>query len=123
MCPRKIESSGSQVQGCQFSPNISKHAGQTCGGVQIHVTNRETFESVISGVAIVKTCHDLYRKHFNWKEPPYEYVFDKNPFDVIAGSNKIRAAIEGESSIDSIAESWNEELKVFQQLKLNHQLY
>ena len=28
------------------------------------------------------------------KNPPYEYVYDRNPFDVINGSEKIRGFIE-----------------------------
>ncbi len=69
---------------CGFQPTFQKHAGVTCGGVQIHVTDRRKFEPVIVGVAAVKMAYDMYPKFFRWKEPPYEYVYDKNPFDVIA---------------------------------------
>ena len=40
-----------------------------------------------AGLAVVKAAYDMYRSEFRWKEPPYEYVFDKNPFDVIAGTS------------------------------------
>lgn len=104
---------GVYFRACGFQPTFQKHAGQTCGGVQIHVTNREEFEPAICGVATIKVAYDMYPEHFRWKEPPYEYVFDKNPFDVIAGTDKLRRAIERGDSIEMIAESWREGLKKF----------
>lgn len=60
-----------------FQPIFQKHAGRLCGGAQIHVTNRERFKPFKTGVAIIKTVHDLYPEHFKWKQPPYEYETEK----------------------------------------------
>ena len=79
---------------CIFRPTFQKHAGVSCGGVQIHVLDRNEFEPVITGIAMVKAAYDLYGSDFRWKEPPYEYVYDRNPFDVIAGTSSIREAFE-----------------------------
>jgi uncharacterized protein YbbC (DUF1343 family) len=95
----------------------------TCGGVQIHVTDRREFEPVIVGAAIVKAAYDLYTEHFRWKEPPYEYVFDKNPFDVIAGTNKLRASIERGDSLESIEASWANDLNEFKRVRERFLLY
>jgi uncharacterized protein YbbC (DUF1343 family) len=114
---------GVYFRACGFQPTFQKHWKQTCGGVQIHVTERSAFEPVIAGVATVKLAHDLYTEHFKWKEPPYEYVHDKNPFDVIAGTNKLRAAIEQNQSLDSINESWQEALTLFKQQREPFLLY
>ena len=114
---------GVHFRGCGFQPTFQKHAGVTCGGVQIHVTDRREFEPVIVGIAIVKVAHDLYREHFHWKTPPYEYVYDKNPFDVIAGTDKLRVAIERGDSIESIAESWTDELGKFKRERERFTLY
>ena len=89
-----------------FQPTFQKHAGITCGGVQLHVLDRRRFEPVISGIATIKVIHELYEDKFKWKEPPYEYVFDKNPFDVIAGTNKLREALEVGESLELIQQSW-----------------
>jgi uncharacterized protein YbbC (DUF1343 family) len=77
---------------CGFQPTFQKHAGKTCGGVQIHVLDRQQFEPVGAGVAIVKIAYDMYPEQFKWKVPPYEYVYDRNPFDVISGTDKLRLA-------------------------------
>jgi uncharacterized protein YbbC (DUF1343 family) len=108
---------------CYFRPTFQKHGGQTCGGVQIHVLDREAFEPVVSGVAVVKVIHDLYPDEFRWKEPPYEYVYDKNPFDVIAGTDRLRRQIEGGESVGAIEESWAEGVREFERLRRNYLLY
>jgi uncharacterized protein YbbC (DUF1343 family) len=104
---------GVYFRACGFQPTFQKHAGVTCGGVQIHVTDRREFEPAIAGVATVKMAYDLYTEHFRWKEPPYEYVYDKNPFDVIAGTDKLRKAIERNDSLETIAASWADGLEKF----------
>ena len=114
---------GVYFRACGFQPTFQKHANETCGGVQIHVTNRDEFEPVLAGVATVKVAYDLYTEHFKWKEPPYEYVYDKNPFDVIAGTDKLRLAIERGESLENINESWREPLKAFKQQRERFLLY
>ena len=108
---------------CGFQPTFQKHAGVSCGGVQIHVTSRDLFEPVFVGVAMVKLVHDMYPNEFRWKEPPYEYVYDKNPFDVIAGTNKIREAFEQGIELDVIRESWGRPLISFKQLRESFLIY
>jgi uncharacterized protein YbbC (DUF1343 family) len=115
--------SGVYFRACGFQPTFQKHAGRTCGGVQIHVTDRREFEPVIAGVAAVKIAYEMYTEHFSWKEPPYEYVYDKNPFDVIAGTNKLREAIERGDSIETIAASWTKDLEKFRSERQEFLLY
>jgi uncharacterized protein YbbC (DUF1343 family) len=97
---------GVHFRPCGFRPTFQKHAESICGGIQIHVTDRNSFRPVLTGVAIVKAIHELYPEKFRWKEPPYEYVFDKNPFDVIAGTGTLRAQVSGGEKLAAIEESW-----------------
>ncbi|MDQ2938710.1 MAG: DUF1343 domain-containing protein [Acidobacteriota bacterium] len=108
---------------CIFRPTFQKHAGISCGGVQIHVTDRDTFEPVITGLAMVKLAYDMYPTEFLWKEPPYEYVYDRNPFDVIAGTSSIREGIERRNSLEAIQESWKADLQSFTDLRKEYLLY
>jgi uncharacterized protein YbbC (DUF1343 family) len=108
---------------CIFRPTFQKHAGISCGGVQLHVTNRTEFEPVITGVAMVKVAYDLYQDEFRWKEPPYEYVYDRNPFDVIAGTSSVREAIETGSTIEDIQRGWSEGLNAFKEVRERYLLY
>jgi uncharacterized protein YbbC (DUF1343 family) len=119
----RMDFPGVYFRGCGFQPTFQKHAGRTCGGVQIHVTDRRRFEPVMVGVATVKLAYDMYTEDFRWKEPPYEYVFDKNPFDVIAGTAKMRTAIEGQTELESIVASWQEGLEKFKKIRERYLLY
>ena len=108
---------------CIFRPTFQKLAGTSCGGVQIHVIDRDAFEPVITGIAMVKLAHELYPKQFRWKDPPYEYVYDRNPFDVIAGSSSIREAIEKGTEIGEIQKNWTNGLDAFKQVRESYLLY
>lgn len=106
-----------------FQPTFQKHAQVTCGGLQLHVTDRQAFTSVTVGVAMIKTAYDLYKDHFEWKRDAYEYVFDKNPFDVVCGTDKIRTAIEAGVSLKEIEDSWVGGLKAYSSLRESYLLY
>jgi uncharacterized protein YbbC (DUF1343 family) len=114
---------GVYFRSCAFQPTFQKHAGVTCGGVQIHVIDRDVFEPVFAGVAMVKLIHDMYKDEFRWKVPPYEYVYDKNPFDVIAGTAGIREAFEQGIELNAIGEAWKRPLLAFKQLRESFLIY
>lgn len=108
---------------CVFQPTFQKHAGVSCGGVQIHVTDRDSFEPWAAGIAMAKFAHDMYPNEFRWKVPPYEYVFDKNPFDVISGTAKIREAFEQGTELASIVDETKTPLEEFKKLREAYLLY
>lgn len=118
-----LELSGVTFRAVEFLPTFQKHAQTLCGGVFVHVTDRESFEPVITGVAMVKTIFDLYPDDFKWKNPPYEYVFDRNPFDVIAGTTKLREAFEQGVEINEIKNSWQSETEDFRRKSSEYYLY
>ena len=123
---RRLESiglGGVRFRPTNFLPTFQKHVGVTCGGVQIHVTDRREFRPVLTGVAVVKACFDLYGDEFRWKEPPYEYVFDQNPFDVISGTDGLRKSFERGDSLEDLERSWQEGLKGFEANRSKFLLY
>ncbi|MCA1602897.1 MAG: DUF1343 domain-containing protein [Acidobacteria bacterium] len=119
----RLSMPGVYFRSCVFRPTFQKHAGTGCGGVQIHVLDRNRFEPVTVGVAMVKVAYDMYTKSFRWKEPPYEYVYDRNPFDVIAGTTKLREAIEQGSTREAIVDSWQHSLTEFMKVRERYLLY
>ena len=119
----ELDLPGVYFRSCVFVPTFQKHGGQPCGGVQIHVLDRQAFEPVITGVAIVKTAFDMYGEQFRWKDPPYEYEYERNPFDIISGTSKLRQAIERGDSLDKIQKSWQRPLSEFMKLRERFLLY
>nr|WP_211197606.1 DUF1343 domain-containing protein [Pyrinomonas methylaliphatogenes] len=105
--------SGVRFRACYFKPTFQKHAGRVCGGVQIHVTERGGFRPVEVGLAIIREARALYGDSFRWREPPYEYEYERNPFDVIAGTTRLREALERGASIEELARGWEAERAAF----------
>lgn len=106
-----------------FIPTFQKEAGKSCGGAFVHVTNRDAFQPVITGIAMAKIAFDLYPDDFKWKDTPYEYVFDRNPFDVIHGSTKLREAFEQKLSVKEIQTAWTKGEQEFLNQRENFLLY
>jgi uncharacterized protein YbbC (DUF1343 family) len=119
----KLNLPGVLFRASVFMPTFQKHGGKACGGVQIHVTDREAFEPVQTGIAIVKTAYDMYPNDFRWKDPPYEYEYTRNPFDVISGTTKLREQIERGDSLEAIVDSWQPRLDEFRAVRQSYLLY
>ncbi len=120
---QKYDFAGVAFRHAFFRPTFQKWADQTCGGLQIHIIDRDAFKPVIVGIAMIKTAYDLYTDKFEWKRDAYEYVFDKNPFDVVSGTDKIRKAIEAGVSLKQIEDGWAKESKEFGELRKKFLLY
>src|ERR1043165_7597137 len=118
-----LELPGVYFRSCVFQPTFQKHGGVSCGGVQIHVLDRDVFEPWLAGLALAKVAHDLYPGEFRWKVPPYEYVYDKNPFDVISGTAKIREAFEQGTPLETIDHETKAPLAEFKALREAFLLY
>ena len=118
-----LEISGVIFRPINFLPTFQKFANENCGGVFLHISDREIFEPVITGLAIIKTIFDLYPNEFKWKNPPYEYVYDRNPFDVIAGTTKIREFFEQGKMIKELKNSWQADLQEFSKTREKYLLY
>jgi len=68
-----------------FQPTFHKFAGELCGGAQLHVIDRETFQPFVTGVQIIKLIRKIYHEQFQWKQPPYEYEWKRLPIEVLIG--------------------------------------
>src|SRR5215468_1935374 len=119
----KLDLPGVRFRPHSFLPTFQKHAGSLCHGVQIHALDREVFKPVIAGIAVIKAFHDLYPGHFQWQSPPYEYVHDRAPIDVIAGTTKLRGQMESGVSVEEIAASWKAGEEEFAERRKPYLLY
>jgi uncharacterized protein YbbC (DUF1343 family) len=68
-----------------FQPTFQKFAGQLCGGAQIHVLDRNVYRAFQTGVEIIRCVRKLYPGQFAWKQPPYEYEYEKLPIQILLG--------------------------------------
>ena len=89
--------------------DVSQAREKTCGGCQIHVTDRATFRPVLTGVLLTEAFRAADRGASAWRQPPYEYEHEKLPFDILAGSAETREQIEAGVPAEAIARSWDGE--------------
>lgn len=89
-----------------FEPTFQKHARVTCGGVQMHVTDRRLFPAVEAGVVLIDAFRRADSSAFAWREPPYEYEYVKRPIDILSGSPRLREALESGVDPRALAAEW-----------------
>jgi uncharacterized protein YbbC (DUF1343 family) len=106
-----------------FEPTFHKHAGKACAGCQVHVRDRWTFRPVESGVALIEAFRASGPDAFGWKNPPYEYEYDKMPIDCLAGSAALREQIDAGVHAREIVESWTPGLDAFLQIRQHFLIY
>jgi len=106
-----------------FIPTWDKYRGEVCGGIQIHVTDREKFKPIRCGAAVIFTAKKLYPDSFRWAEPPYEYEQNIPPIDIISGSDELRAAVDGGEDMESLFLKWENDEETFKKERKSFLLY
>lgn len=99
----------------EFQPTFNKYRGQVCSGCFVHVTDRRAFRPVATYLRIIEEAirqtglHDASSlpitetfvheaaetrlPGFAWRQPPYEYEFDRMPFDILIGNGEVRKGL------------------------------
>ena len=106
-----------------FEPTFQKHAGESCGGCQIHVTDRQTFRPVLTAVTLLQAVRQLDPTRFAWRDPPYEYEAVKRPIDILSGSATLREQIEAGTSAAEIASMWEPDVAAFCETRSTFLMY
>jgi uncharacterized protein YbbC (DUF1343 family) len=99
---------GVRMRPCTFTPTFQKHARLACGGVQLHVTDREAFRPYLTGVAFLHAMRAVGGDALAWRTRAYEFV-DKIPaIDLLCGSPEIREGIDAGASLPDLAATWRQ---------------
>ncbi|MCA1040323.1 DUF1343 domain-containing protein [Bacillus infantis] len=111
---------GVSFRAASFTPSISKHAGKLSHGIQIHITDRDEFEPVKTGLHIVKSIHDLYPEDFAFRAEDSRGI---SFFDQLIGNGWVRDAIDEGKSVEWIESQWKDELKDFNKVRKDYLMY
>jgi uncharacterized protein YbbC (DUF1343 family) len=114
---------GAHFRAHSFEPVFHKGAGQTCGGVQMHITDRRKLAAVEAGVILIDAFRRANPEAFEWRDPPYEYEYVKPPIDILFGSNRLRLALEDGVSPQDIAAEWPGPVAEFNAIRSKFLLY
>jgi uncharacterized protein YbbC (DUF1343 family) len=111
---------GVTFRAASFTPTFSKHSGKLSHGVQIHITNKQPYDPIVTGLHIVKTLHDMYPNDFEFRARNSAGI---SFFDNLIGNGWVMDAIKNGESIKSIEKQWEHDLKEFEQLRKGFLLY
>jgi len=87
------------------------------------VLDRRTFRPVDAGVALIEAFRASDPTQFRWKDPPYEYEYEKMPIDCLAGSSALREQIDAGVPASDIAASWHDPVEAFLKTREHVLLY
>ena len=116
------------IEGClimkfRFIPTFNKWCGKRCNGFFLHISNAHEFRPYRTSLLFLKVILEMYKDKFLWKEPPYEYVFDKRPIDLIIGDTRVVHWIEEGAEIQELESSWENDLKEYLKFRERFLLY
>jgi uncharacterized protein YbbC (DUF1343 family) len=116
----KLNLPGVLFRRCQFTPISFQYMDMNCNGVQVHVTNRDLYRSVETGLHLLSTLIETHPKKFRFNNPTYD---SRRHFDLLAGTDKLRNQLERREPVETILESWKIEIIKYLRLRESHLLY
>lgn len=97
-----------------FTPTFSKFAGKQCGGCQLHVINREVYQSIATTLSILSTIKELYGDKLE---------FHASYFDNVLGTSTVRKALERGEPVEKIVADYQPGLNAFAKMREPYLLY
>ena len=96
----------------RFTPKSSVFKNEDCGGVNIVVTDRARFQSVLTGVEIAVALHRLF---------PAEWKIDR--YSHLLVNAETLARLQRGDSVEEVARSWATSLENFRRTRAKYFLY
>lgn len=96
----------------RFTPDASKHANQSCGGVNVIITHRDIFDPLKTGLALALTLRKLYPT--DWQT---------GSLNRLLASEKTRDGILAGVTLDQLQASYREELSAFKRRREQFLIY
>ncbi|MFF5898545.1 exo-beta-N-acetylmuramidase NamZ domain-containing protein [Streptomyces argenteolus] len=109
-----LELPGVAFREAYFAPTFSKFQGRTVGGVQVHVQDREVFDPVRTGIALLVTAKRSW-SGFAWRAD--------NWIDKLTGNTRVRTMIDAGADTDEVVGAWSEDLAAFRATRKEYLLY
>jgi len=114
---------GVKFRSTAFIPTFSKYQGERCEGVEIYVLDRDKFQPIQIGLAIIASVKQLYPEQFEWRKWRTSDNKESYPVDRLAGTDKIRKALDQGVAVDKIVQEWQESLDAFKKNREKYLLY
>ncbi|MGH3485470.1 MAG: glycoside hydrolase family 3 N-terminal domain-containing protein [Nocardioidaceae bacterium] len=107
---------GVQFREAYFVPTFSKHVGEVCAGVQVHITDPHEVEAITTATHMIVEARRLY-DGFDWRGAGGRWI------DLLTGSDRFRSMLEADASAAEIVAAWRKELAEFDRRRRPYLLY
>jgi uncharacterized protein YbbC (DUF1343 family) len=94
---------GVGFRACYFTPVFWRYSGERCSGVQVHVSDRDSYRPVEAGLHLLRSLMDLHPVGFGFNEPTYE---ERRHFDLLAGTDGLRRCLAEGAEVMDIVSFW-----------------
>ena len=106
-----------------MKPGFQKHAGKSCGGVQVHVVDRDRARPFATYVVLLREARKLAPDAFDWRRETYEFVSDRLAIDLLFGRGDLRGMVENGASLSEMEAAWAQDLAAFASVRARFLLY
>ena len=89
-----------------FRPTFQKHAGRSCGGVQVHVTDAGRARPFATYLVLIREARRLAADQFDWRRERYEFVDDRLAIDLLLGRADLRPMLEAGAPLAEMEAAW-----------------
>ena len=96
-----------------FRPWNLKHRGEVCGGVELVILDARRVRALRLGVEALAALRSCLGDELRWRSEPYEFVSDRPALDLLAGSDALRRALEGDGGLEEWVSSWSRDEETF----------
>ncbi len=114
---------GAILRPIAFEPTSNKWRNEFCKGFQIHITNRDKYKPYITSLKLLQGILKNFPELFEYKNPPYEYEFERLPMDLILGDKEVRKRLENFDNLEEIENSWQQGIDEFRKIRKAFLLY
>nr|WP_320013055.1 DUF1343 domain-containing protein [uncultured Desulfobulbus sp.] len=111
----RVDLPGCLLRPLCFEPTSGKWHHHACKGFQIHVTSPDDFLPYRTSLALLQAMLTLYPEEFSYKEPPYEYEYERLPMDLIIGDRQVRLGLEQGVPLGELEFGWKSGLDQYKE--------
>lgn len=110
---------GIAVRPTYFTPSFSKHNGTLCGGIQVHIVNRDEVHAVRVGLHLLHALIQEDPHSFEWIQSGQA----TRHIDLLAGTDELRLQLDARVDPEEMLKEWTEDLDEFSHVARKAHIY
>jgi len=114
---------GALFRATSFRPSFHKHARESCGGVQVHLTDAGAFRPFATYLVLLREARRLAPGSFDWRREAYEFESGRLAIDLLLGRPDLRPMLEAGASLPEMEAAWAPDLEAFRRLRQPFLIY